>query len=271
MKQHGAGFEPLRLHHEDGCALAGCALNLSQAGSAAVADGHHWSGRRGASQLVASGGLPGSLTAKLTANRIDARRNRGTAADPCSTAELHGRTAPDRQESPARIRNSCVKACIGLAVPGRPIDRFLVAEDRSAGGVRDRTGPEPFGPRWVRGAPGPQGHEWSPTVTAGSEEPQIAQPPAQAARMTPASGSDCGPEGQERIPTRRLPRRLRRLICPGWGCPGRGRVSWTTSRVHTGSVWFLRAPLEVVRSWCTFMVGEPSSWPSGLVGWTRAG
>jgi hypothetical protein len=35
-----------------------------------------------------------------------------------------------------------LKACIGLAVPGRPI-RSLVAEDRSAGGVRDRTGPEP--------------------------------------------------------------------------------------------------------------------------------
>jgi hypothetical protein len=29
----------------------------------------------------------------------------------------------------------------GLAEPGRPI-RFLVAEDRSAGGVRDQTGPD---------------------------------------------------------------------------------------------------------------------------------
>ena len=34
-----------------------------------------------------------------------------------------------------------VQASIGLAVPGRPI-RSLVAEDRSAGGVRDHTGPE---------------------------------------------------------------------------------------------------------------------------------
>jgi hypothetical protein len=33
-------------------------------------------------------------------------------------------------------------ACIGLAVPGRPI-QSLVTEDRSAGGVRDRTGPDP--------------------------------------------------------------------------------------------------------------------------------
>jgi hypothetical protein len=34
------------------------------------------------------------------------------------------------------------RARIGLAVPGRPI-RSLVAEDRSAAGVRDRTEPEP--------------------------------------------------------------------------------------------------------------------------------
>jgi hypothetical protein len=40
-----------------------------------------------------------------------------------------------------------VEARIGLAVPGRPI-RSLVAEDRSAGGVRDRTGPE--GPMLMR-------------------------------------------------------------------------------------------------------------------------
>jgi len=35
-----------------------------------------------------------------------------------------------------------VKAHIGLAVPGWPI-RSLVAEDRSAAGVHDRTEPEP--------------------------------------------------------------------------------------------------------------------------------
>jgi hypothetical protein len=44
-----------------------------------------------------------------------------------------------------------VEACIGLAVPGRPI-RSLVAEDRSAGGVRDQTGPEPGGTVGTRGA-----------------------------------------------------------------------------------------------------------------------
>ena len=42
-----------------------------------------------------------------------------------------------------RFPNSrCSRARIDLAVPGRPI-RSLVAEDRGAGGVRDRTGPEP--------------------------------------------------------------------------------------------------------------------------------
>jgi hypothetical protein len=49
-----------------------------------------------------------------------------------------------------------VEACIGLAVPGRPI-RSLVAENRSAGGVRNQTGPEPqrsvLGPHGT-GSPG---------------------------------------------------------------------------------------------------------------------
>ena len=39
----------------------------------------------------------------------------------------------------------------GLAVPGRPF-RSLVAEDRSAAGVRDQRGPEASGRRWLRGA-----------------------------------------------------------------------------------------------------------------------
>jgi hypothetical protein len=49
-------------------------------------------------------------------------------------------------DGPARSgfgsRGRVAEAVIGLAVPGRPI-RSLVAEDRSAAGVRDRTGPEP--------------------------------------------------------------------------------------------------------------------------------
>jgi hypothetical protein len=57
-----------------------------------------------------------------------------------------------------------VQACIGLAMPGRLI-RSLVAENRSAEGVRDQTGPEPNGPRWVRGALGVGGHERSPAAS----------------------------------------------------------------------------------------------------------
>lgn len=46
---------------------------------------------------VSSASAP--LTAKLTANLIDARWNRGTATDAGSSVELHGRTATDSQES----------------------------------------------------------------------------------------------------------------------------------------------------------------------------
>jgi hypothetical protein len=77
----------------------------------------------------------------------------------------------------------------------RPADRFLGAEDRSAGGVRDQTGPS-LGPYWVRGAPAPQGHERSPTVTSRHEEPQVDGSLTHAARTTPSGDSDCGPEGQ---------------------------------------------------------------------------
>jgi hypothetical protein len=79
----------------------------------------------------------------------------------------------------------------------RPADRSLVAEDRSAAGVRDRTEPD-LGPCWVRGAPGPHGHERSPTVTSSEEKQQVGRLTAQAARTTPASGSDCGTEGRWR-------------------------------------------------------------------------
>jgi hypothetical protein len=53
-------------------------------------------------------------------------------------------------------RWSIVEACIGLGVPGRPI-RYLVAEDRSAGGVRDRTGSEPAVAHWCWFVVGPHG------------------------------------------------------------------------------------------------------------------
>ena len=60
-------------------------------------------------------------------------------------------------EPSRRIRHARVKASIDLAVPGRPIGPW-VAEDRSAAGVRDPTGPEEL-PRRIRGLPT---RRWSP-------------------------------------------------------------------------------------------------------------
>jgi hypothetical protein len=56
---------------------------------------------------------------------------------PRSPRELHGCWAGRSGQVAVRRGRR-----IGLAVPGRPI-RSLVAEDRSAGGVRDQTGPNP--------------------------------------------------------------------------------------------------------------------------------
>jgi hypothetical protein len=69
-------------------------------------------------------------------------------------------------------------ALIGLAVPGRPI-RSLVAEDRSAEGVRDQTGPGTL----RRSVLGPQptgyrGQQRARAVTGRSLEPQFARPTA---------------------------------------------------------------------------------------------
>src|SRR5215207_9320793 len=68
-----------------------------------------------------------------------------------------------------------VEACIGPC-RARPADRSLVAEDRSARGVRDRTGPEPL-PRRLRGLPTRQssprtgltlGPSWEPSPPGAS-------------------------------------------------------------------------------------------------------
>jgi hypothetical protein len=59
--------------------------------------------------------------------------------------------------APATVRGACCRSTpIGLAMPGRPT-RSLVAEDRSARGVHDRTGPEPAGTRWVHAEPADRG------------------------------------------------------------------------------------------------------------------
>jgi hypothetical protein len=72
----------------------------------------------------------------------------------------------------------------------RPADRSLVAEDRSAGGVRDRTGPEPAGTRWVHAEPAGRGLQRARAVTTEAKEPQL-RPPAQP---RPGNASRGGPE-----------------------------------------------------------------------------
>jgi hypothetical protein len=57
--------------------------------------------------------------------------------------------------------------------------------------------PATLGPRWVRVTTVEHGHERSPTVAHGSEEPQVAGSSAQATGMTQTGDSDCGPEGHE--------------------------------------------------------------------------
>jgi hypothetical protein len=58
------------------------------------------------------------------------------------------------------------------------------------------TGKAELGPRWVRAATVAPGHQRSPTVANGSDEPQVVELPAQAAGMLQVGDSDCGPEGR---------------------------------------------------------------------------
>ena len=60
--------------------------------------------------------------------------------------------------------------------------------------ARSALGPCRNGP--ARAATVPHGQQRCPTVTNGSEEPQVIAPPAQAAGMMQAADSDCGPEGR---------------------------------------------------------------------------
>jgi hypothetical protein len=84
-------------------------------------------------------------------------------------------------------QGSALPCPAGRSVPGR-------------GGPERRRRPRPdgTGPRSVLGPlrTGPQGHERSPTVINGQEEPQVGWSAAQPARTTAGSGSDCGPEGR---------------------------------------------------------------------------
>ena len=53
-----------------------------------------------------------------------------------------------------------------------------------------------LGPRWVRFATVSHGHQRSPTVTNGPEEPQVAALVTRAAGTMRVGDSDCGPEGR---------------------------------------------------------------------------
>jgi hypothetical protein len=119
--------------------------------------------------------------------------------------------------SPRRLYRPC---------RARPADRSLAAEDRSAGGVRDRAGPEPAGTRWVHAEPAGRGVQRARAVTSGGEEPQV-KPPAQPRPATPSGG---GPEFETPHPVAASPPGS----CPrGGGSPRTGltlQASWSRHR-----------------------------------------
>ena len=67
----------------------------------------------------------------------------------------------------------------------------------SAGGVRDRTGPEPTGTRWVHAEPAGRGLRRARVVTKGAAEPQVRLPTP----SPPGSPSGGGPEFESPHPT----------------------------------------------------------------------
>ena len=122
-----------------------------------------------------------------------------------STASSRSSATPPTPRSmtkPTRSRVILLDACIGLAVPGRPI-RSLVAEERSAGGVHDRTGRARRYTLGTRGA-GTKRTASGTSVTTGAKEPQV-RPPAQPPPGTTSGG---GPEFKS---PHRLPRAVRAL------------------------------------------------------------
>ena len=88
--------------------------------------------------------------------------------------------------SRVQCQASAALAAVALASAMNPDARNAVSSTTST----------ELGPRWVRAATVAHGHQRSPTVTNGSEEPQVTGPPAQAAGMMPAGDSDCGPESR---------------------------------------------------------------------------
>jgi hypothetical protein len=130
----------------------------------------------------------------------------------------------DRVENPDKD-----EVCPGLHRPcrTRPADRSLVAEDRSAGGVRDRTGPAPrsaLGP-WRTGTTGARAVSNGPKGQRGTAG---YRPSNLGSGLMHAGDSDCGPEGRGSSPS---PQELPRACGP---CP-RGKWSPRTGLTqHAG-------------------------------------
>jgi hypothetical protein len=96
------------------------------------------------------------------------------------------RTIPDRDgESSAQVSRHFQAFAQVVGSPGLSLARRRSPRARSA-----------LGPRWVRVATVPHGHQQSRAVTNGPEELQVASRPAQAAGMMRKGDSDCGPEGR---------------------------------------------------------------------------
>jgi hypothetical protein len=82
----------------------------------------------------------------------------------------------------------------------RPQQQLPCPRRRPGGVLPSCASSDELGPCWVRAARVLHGHQRSPTVAKGSEEPQVAGRAAHAAGMMQAADSDCGPEGQESSP-----------------------------------------------------------------------
>jgi hypothetical protein len=97
-------------------------------------------------------------------------------------------------------------------------DRALVAQDWSAGAVRDRTGPKPAGTRWVHAQSAGRGLQRAPAVTTGAKEAQVRAPAQPHQAPLKAAGESSS------LPTR-LPRALRLLPTMHWS-PRTGLTLW---------------------------------------------
>jgi hypothetical protein len=153
----------------------------------------------------------------------------GAVLGPRDSGQQRSTTVPHRQPTPSSSAiiggegaagpyMACKESRHGSALPCPAADRCLVAEDRSAEGVRDRTGPNPFSVRAGPAAEGRtvdnDGQERSPNVRQ-TRRPLTLEPP------------DLGWRGQatrrSSLPSR-LPRALRGLAHEALCRRGTGRT-----------------------------------------------